>query len=53
MIFSRCERCGRRALLPRKRVYKISHVGVATSQKKLCGHCYRGIRKINKELTHG
>lgn len=53
-ILSKCEVCGKTALLVKKRTFKVKPVGIVTSKSHTCRHCYMELKNkldnINKQL---
>lgn len=43
--FQRCSGCKKRKFYTAQRKYKLRKIGVVTSDGKLCGTCYRAIKK--------
>lgn len=49
-FYGKCELplCGKKAFFVRKRIVEIPAVGPTTSQKEMCGSCFRKIRGMVK-----
>ena len=50
-ILGRCPECSRRCIVARRRWYWTVATGWIRSQKEQCGRCFRGIRKIVRDIN--